>query len=46
MKGGIVGTDALDPAIHAPARLRIVVTMAPLADGDSLSFPACRTCSS
>ena len=30
--------DALDPVIHAPARLRIVVTLAALADGDSLSF--------
>jgi DNA-binding MarR family transcriptional regulator len=33
-----MGTDALDPLIHAPARLRIVVTLAALADGDSLSF--------
>ena len=31
-------TDGLDPVIHAPARLRIVVTLAALADGDSLSF--------
>jgi DNA-binding MarR family transcriptional regulator len=31
-------TDTLDPVIHAPARLRIVVTLAALADGDSLSF--------
>jgi DNA-binding MarR family transcriptional regulator len=31
-------TDALDPVIHAHARLRIVVTLAALADGDSLSF--------
>jgi len=30
--------DALDPVIHAPARLRIVATLAALADGDSLSF--------
>ncbi len=30
--------DALDPVIHAPARLRIVVTLAALSDGDSLSF--------
>jgi DNA-binding MarR family transcriptional regulator len=29
----------LDPVIHAPARLRIVVTLAALGDGDSLSFP-------
>ena len=33
-----MGTDALDPVIHAPARLRIVVTLAALPDGDSLSF--------
>lgn len=33
-------TDAtLDPVIHAPARLRIMVTLAVLTDGDSLSFP-------
>ena len=31
--------DTLDPLIHAPARLRIVVTLAALRDGDSLSFP-------
>ena len=31
--------DALDPLIHAPARLRIVVTLAALREGDSLSFP-------
>ena len=30
---------ALDPLIHAPARLRIVVTLAALPEGDSLSFP-------
>jgi DNA-binding MarR family transcriptional regulator len=30
--------DALDSVIHAPARLRIVVTLAALPDGDSLSF--------
>jgi DNA-binding MarR family transcriptional regulator len=34
-----VTTDALDPLIHAPARLRIVVTLANLPDGDELSFP-------
>ncbi len=28
----------LDPVIHAPARLRIVVTLAALPDGDKLSF--------
>ena len=32
-------TDSLDPVIHAPARLRIVVTLANLPDGDELSFP-------
>ena len=31
--------DRLDPLIHAPARLRIVVTLAALREGDSLSFP-------
>jgi DNA-binding MarR family transcriptional regulator len=31
--------DTLDPLIHAPARLRIVVTLATLYEGDSLSFP-------
>jgi DNA-binding MarR family transcriptional regulator len=30
--------DSLDPVIHAPARLRIVATLAALPDGDSLSF--------
>ena len=29
----------LDPLIHAPARLRIVVTLAALREGDSVSFP-------
>lgn len=28
----------LDPVIHAPARLRIVATLAALPDGDTLSF--------
>jgi len=32
-------SDALDPLIHAPARLRIVVTLATLPEGDELSFP-------
>jgi DNA-binding MarR family transcriptional regulator len=32
-------SDTLDPLIHAPARLRIVVTLAALREGDSLSFP-------
>jgi DNA-binding transcriptional ArsR family regulator len=31
-------TDALDTVIHAPARLRIVATLAALPDGDTLSF--------
>lgn len=31
-------TDALDPLIHVPARLRIVATLAVLPDGDALSF--------
>jgi DNA-binding MarR family transcriptional regulator len=30
--------DELDPVIHAPARLRVVVTLATLKDGDNLSF--------
>ena len=30
--------DALDPLIHVPTRLRIVVTLAALKDGDTLSF--------
>jgi len=30
--------DPLDPLIHVPARLRIVVTLAALPDGDALSF--------
>jgi DNA-binding MarR family transcriptional regulator len=33
-----VTTDALDPLIHAPARLRLVVTLAALPEGDTLSF--------
>jgi DNA-binding transcriptional ArsR family regulator len=33
-----VSEDELDPVIHAPARLRIVVTLAALPDGDNLSF--------
>jgi DNA-binding MarR family transcriptional regulator len=31
--------DELDPLIHAPARLRILATLAALPDGDELSFP-------
>jgi DNA-binding MarR family transcriptional regulator len=30
--------DALNPLIHVPARLRILVTLAALDDGDTLSF--------
>jgi DNA-binding MarR family transcriptional regulator len=31
-------TEALDPLIHAPARLQIVATLAALPGGDALSF--------
>ncbi len=31
-------TEPLDPLIHAPARLRILVTLAALDDGDALAF--------
>ncbi len=31
-------TDALDPLIHVPARLRIVATLAVLPEGDTLTF--------
>ena len=34
----MTGENELDPAIHAPARLRVVVTLATLPDGDNLSF--------
>jgi len=30
--------DGLDPVVHAPARLRIMVTLAALQDGDDLTF--------
>jgi DNA-binding MarR family transcriptional regulator len=30
--------EDLDPVIHAPARLRIMVTLATLAEGEDLSF--------
>ena len=30
--------EALDPLIHAPARLRIVATLAALPEGDALAF--------
>ena len=36
--GRAMGTDALDPVIHAPARLRIVATLKALPDGDTMSF--------
>jgi DNA-binding transcriptional ArsR family regulator len=35
--------DALDPLIHAPARLRIVATLAALPEGDALSFTRLQT---
>ncbi len=31
-------TDGLDPLIHVPARLRLMVTLAALPHGDTLSF--------
>jgi DNA-binding MarR family transcriptional regulator len=37
-----VSEDGLDPVIHAPARLRIMVTLAALPDGDNLSFTRLR----
>jgi DNA-binding MarR family transcriptional regulator len=30
--------DELDPVIHAPVRLRVMVTLSTLKDGDDLSF--------
>lgn len=36
--GRAMADGELDPVIHAPARLRIMVTLATLADGDDLSF--------
>ena len=33
-----MNADPLDPLIHVPARLRIMVTLAQLRDGDALSF--------
>jgi DNA-binding transcriptional ArsR family regulator len=38
MTGAGTVTDALDPLIHVPARLRIVATLAALPDGDAVSF--------
>lgn len=34
----MTAADTLDPLIHVPARLRIVVTLAALREGDALSF--------
>jgi DNA-binding MarR family transcriptional regulator len=34
-----MNVEELDPLIHAPARLRILATLAALNDGDTLSFP-------
>jgi DNA-binding MarR family transcriptional regulator len=31
-------TDTLDPLIHVPARLRVMVTLAALGEDDTLSF--------
>jgi DNA-binding MarR family transcriptional regulator len=33
-----MSNDNLDPVIHVPARLRIMVTLAALPEGDDLSF--------
>ena len=33
-----MNSEPLNPVIHAPARLRIVATLATLPDGDELSF--------
>lgn len=33
-----MSADGLDPVIHAPARLRIVATLAMLPEGDTLTF--------
>jgi DNA-binding MarR family transcriptional regulator len=33
-----MSTDSLDPIIHASVRLRIVITLAALTAGDTLSF--------
>lgn len=31
---------ALDPVVHAPARLRVMATLAALGPGDQITFPA------
>jgi DNA-binding MarR family transcriptional regulator len=33
-----MSTESLDPVIHAPVRLRIIVTLAALRTGDTISF--------
>ncbi len=35
--------EALDPLIHAPARLQILATLAALSEGDAMSFPRLQT---
>ena len=40
-----MGTGALDPVIHAPARLRIVATLKALPTETRCPSPACKTCS-
>nr|MDT0661318.1 transcriptional regulator [Micromonospora sp. DSM 115978] len=35
----MTGLPELDPVIHAQARLRVVASLATLADGDRLTFP-------
>jgi hypothetical protein len=34
----LMSEDGLDPVIHAPTRLRLMVTLAALPEGDNLSF--------
>ena len=38
MPDGVMSEAVLDPLIHVPTRLKIVATLAALADGDTLSF--------
>jgi DNA-binding MarR family transcriptional regulator len=38
LAAAVVTADELDPVIHAPARLRMVVTLATLSGDDDLSF--------
>ena len=35
--------NSLDPVIHVPARLRVMVTLAALPEGDDLSFTRLQT---